>query len=153
MNLQEYLLAYPGFSAEPGVCHVVVASDAPDGPAVLVGALEDNPGTSPTNALERVTCAIAQHLFEDQCDFRLYQYEPQGLPDLKPTFYVISWNGESRSTPTWEQIDPADDEFLKEAQHSVKVDPYTMGALAGRTVIDATESAVVTDLRAAAPGS
>lgn len=155
MKIKEYLLAYPGFSAEPGVCHLIVASDAPDGPAVLIGDLKDNPGTSPTNALERVASAIAQHLFDGELAFRLYQYEPEGLPDLSPTFYSIVWQGaHPGSTPTWEPIEPIRDAFLARAMYRVKREPYTLRALAGLPVIDATESAnVVTELRGATAGS
>jgi len=155
MKIEEYLLAYPGFSAEPGICHLIVAGDAPGGPAVLIGDLEGNPGTSPTNALERVASAIAQRLFDGQLAFRLYQYEPEGLPDRSPTFYSIAWQGaHPGSMPTWNPINPASDAFLARAMYTVQREPYTLRALAGRPVIDATESAnVVTELRGAMAGS
>lgn len=153
MILEEYLLAYKAFSTEPGVCHVVLGRDAPEGSAVVVGDPEDNPGTSVTNAIERVASAIDHHLFHDKFDFRLYQYEPRGLPDLKPTFYVVIWRGgRPGSMPTWEPVLPEQDAFLAEASHHFEIPDYNLENLAGRQVIDATDPAdVVTRLKSARP--
>lgn len=144
MTIEQYLLAYQGFSTEPGVCHLLVARDAPDGRAALVGDPEDNPGTSPTNALERVAAAIAEHLFAGRSAFRLYQYEPHGLPELAPTFYAISWQGGVPfSKPAWDPVDPRQDPFLDEARRLVRESDYTLAALRGWPVIDATERASI----------
>jgi hypothetical protein len=154
MNLEQALLIYPGNSAEPGVCHLVIARDAPDGAAVLIGNPEDNPSTAPTNALERIAALIANRLFGGQLTFRLYQYEPEGVPTLAPTFYAIQWHGQhAGSMPTWDPVDPATDPFLSEAASLVRREPYTLKTLAGLPVIDATEPAgVVGELRTAASG-
>jgi len=152
MNLEQALLIYPGNSAEPGVCHLVFARDAPDGPAVLIGNPEDNPSTAPTNALERIAALIANRLFGGQLSFRLYQYEPEGVPTLAPTFYAIQWRGQQPgSMPTWEPIEPAADPFLAAADRLVRREPYTLKALAGLRIIDGTEPAgVVGELRTSA---
>lgn len=152
MNLDQALLIYPGNSAEPGVCHLVVSRDAPDGPAVLIGNPQDNPSTAPTNALERIAALIASRLFGGQFSFRLYQYEPEGVPTLEPTVYAIQWRGrDPGSMPTCDPVKPAGDPFLAAAEPLVRREPYTLKALAGMPVIDATEPAgVVGELRTAA---
>lgn len=144
MTIEQYLLAYSGFSAEPGVCHLVVSRDAPGGPVALVGELDDNPGTSTTNAMERVASAIAAAPQTPGAEFGLYQYDPQGLPDLKPSFYAVVFRGASFfSMPTWESVDPTSDEFLAEATDLVRAEDYSSRALHGIPVIDATERALV----------
>jgi len=105
MNIREYLLQYRGFGAEPGICHVVVAQNG--GPAtVLVGAPKENPGTSVTNALEEVAAQISTLILGGERDFPLYQYEPEGLPYRKPTFYRIVWTPKAFRMPQWEPVTP-----------------------------------------------
>ncbi len=111
MNIREYLLQYRGFGAEPGICHVVVAQD--DGPAtVLVGAPNENPGTSVTNALEEVSGEISTLILGGERDFRLYQYEPEGLPHRKPTFYRITWTPKAFRMPQWKPVTPESEQPL-----------------------------------------
>ena len=119
---------------------------------MLIGNPQDNPSTAPTNALELIAALIATRLRGGQLSFRLYQYEPEGVPTLTPSFYAIQWRGQQPgSMPTWDPVEPGSDPFLDAAGPLVRRDPYTLKALAGLPVIDATEPAgVVGELRTAA---
>ena len=142
--MSQYLLIFRGFARSPAWCHVLVAHDDRGKKAVLVGELEDNPGTSVINATEQVAEAISQRLLQGGRDFVLYEYITKGLPELKPTFYRIDWKGQPGlfSMPTWTPIDPQTDPWLRSLRHQVKENNYTFDALtAGRDLelIDARE--------------
>jgi len=107
--MNEYVLVFRGFARRPSWCHVVV-SDATNGDRhVLVGELDDNPGTTVTNAIEEVAHGIRRKIVKGKRNFDLYEYVPVGLPELKPTFYRIKWNGAPGrfAMPTWDVVDPS----------------------------------------------
>jgi hypothetical protein len=98
-------------------------------PNVLVGELQDNPGTTVRNATEEVARAIKRKLVPSG-QFDLYEYATRGLPSLAPTFYKINWRGAKRfSMPTWEVVDPLADPFLRSAKKLVRSHNYTAEAL------------------------
>jgi hypothetical protein len=111
MTIREYLLRYRGFAAEPGVCHVVVAQNDRSS-TVLVGSPEDNPGTSVTNALEQVAAEISTRILDGERNFPLYQYEPEGLPDFRPTFLRVAWTPEAFKMPQWTPVEPEREPLL-----------------------------------------
>jgi hypothetical protein len=60
---RELLLPYQGLNGFDGVCHVRVYEQPGQLPVVIVGALDDNPGTSITNAIEMVAAAVQRSEF------------------------------------------------------------------------------------------
>ena len=139
--MNEYILIFRGFGRSPSWCHAVVDEQ---GKKVLVGELDDNPGTTVTNAVEEVAEGISRKLLSGDGDFELYEYVPKGLPKLEPTFYRIVWQGQPGrfSEPAWEIVDPTTDEWLQDAQDSVMSHDYTskvLGADRELTAVDARE--------------
>jgi len=120
---------------------VVVASDTTRGTkAVLVGELDDNPGTTVTNAVEEVAESIRQELLGGDPNFELYEYVPKGLPKLRPTFYRIEWRGEPGrfSMPEWQVVEPDSDPWLRHLRSNVMEQGYT-----ARTLIDERKLEVI----------
>jgi hypothetical protein len=129
--MSQYILIFRGFARTPAWCHVIVGHDDRGQSAVLVGELDDNPGTSVINATEQVTEAISQRLLHGGREFELYEYIPKGLPDLTPTFYRIDWRGQAGmfSMPTWTVVDPEGDPWLRSLRKEVTETAYTFDAL------------------------
>jgi hypothetical protein len=141
--VSQYILRFRGFARRPSWCHAIVAHDDHGQKAVLVGELDDNPGTSTINAIEQVGEAIAEHLLSGNRSFALYQYVPKGLPDLEPTFYRVEWNGQpgSFSMPTWKVVVPQGDPWLRHLRNAVRDHDYTFDSLSSERdleLIDAT---------------
>jgi hypothetical protein len=130
--MNEYILVYPGFARSPGWCHVVVADNGQPG-VVLVGDLEDNPGTSVVNATEQIGTAISQRLFNGASadDFAMFEYYTGEGSDIAPTFLRVGWKGQLGhfSMPTWTSVDPAEDPRLRSISDRVRPDRYTFDAL------------------------
>lgn len=130
--MNEYILLYPGFARSPGWCHVVVADNGHPS-TVLVGDLDDNPGTSVINATEQIAAAISQRLFDGACpeDFAMFEYYTGGPPDTAPTFLLVEWKGERGhfSMPTWTTVDPSEEPRLRSISDRVRTDRYTFDAL------------------------
>jgi hypothetical protein len=123
----EYILVFRGFSRAPSYCHALVSEG--DQPTVLVGELADNPGTSVENAVERAAYGVAQTSLPDAQDFALYQFDPQGLPDLAPTFYRVEWGRGAYLDPTWTVVDPDATPALAGLRDRVRAAGYTAQAL------------------------
>jgi len=140
--MSQYILIFRGFARSPAWCHVIVAHDDRAKKAVLVGELDDNPGTSVINATEQVAEAISRRLLQGCRDFELYQYIPKGLPDLEPTFYRIDWRGQPGlfSMPTWTPVDPQMDQWLRSLRHEVKEKDYTFDALTAERDLELVDS-------------
>src|SRR5271155_5119795 len=75
----ESLLRYQGFHGTEGLCHVRVYEQAGRLPIVIVGALDDGPGTSTTNAIEMVAAAVQDGCFADSREFELVEYHPSSI--------------------------------------------------------------------------
>ncbi|MBV9334373.1 MAG: hypothetical protein JO243_00660 [Solirubrobacterales bacterium] len=131
--MSQYLVRYAGFARTPGVCHVVVARDTQGEAAVLVGELEDNPGTSTINAIEQIAALISKRLLTGSTSFSLYQYALVGIPEpeeLRPTFYRVRWEGgRAFAMPVWDVVEPDTDPWLRHIKGAVKPRDYTMNAL------------------------
>jgi hypothetical protein len=139
--MNEYILIFRGFGRSPGWCHAVVDKQEKK---VLVGELDDNPGTTVTNAVEEVAEGVYGRLLSGDRDFELYEYVPKGLPKLEPTFYRIVWRGQPGrfSMPAWDVVDPNTDNWLRGIQGLVMSHHYASEALrADRklTAVDARE--------------
>jgi hypothetical protein len=129
--MSEFILLYRGFANTRGWCHVVTS--APDVPAVLVGQLDDNPGTSVTNAIEEIAALLSAHLFEgaNSAEFEVYEYRIRRLPQPQAEFLRVDWNGEhgAFAMPTWDRISPADTPALEPLASHVRMTDYTFAAL------------------------
>jgi hypothetical protein len=81
----ELLLPYPGFCGFDGLCHVrvfVLCHRVPwRAPVVLVGGLDDNPGTSVTNVIEVVAAAVRRQVFPEGSRFVLVEHYADRLGD------------------------------------------------------------------------
>ena len=110
--------------------------------AVLVGELDDNPGTSVTNALEQVAESVRRELLDDDPNFDLYEYVPKGLPGLRPTFYKIEWRGEPGcfSMPEWQIVEPGSDPWLRHLRSNVMEQGYTARTLIAERKLDVIDS-------------
>jgi hypothetical protein len=137
--IRQYVLAFRGFSSRPGLCHVLVSTNG-SRPKALVGELLDNPGTSTTNAVEEVGAIISERLLKGSTEFDLYQFQPEGLPDLRPTFYAIEWmGGRPFRWPVWHIVLPQDDEWIAHAKRYLDAQNYTLERVRdGVEFIDAT---------------
>jgi hypothetical protein len=129
--MNECILIFRGFARTPGWCHVVVGEDDRGHKAVLVGELDDNPGTSVLNATEQIADAVSRTLLGGSSRFELYEFVTEGLPDLKPTFNRIDWKGPPGrfSMPTWNPVDPEADDWLRRLGGVVRSHDYTFKAL------------------------
>jgi hypothetical protein len=136
-HVQEYLLVYTGFGTSIGVCHVVL-SRSPEEAMVLVGQLEDNPGTSVTNAIERVAERISTNLLDGREAFELFEYFPGGGIVI-PRFARVTWEGgKPFYMPVWHEIEPISHPWLEVAARRVGQEPYTTESIHA-TVVDATD--------------
>jgi hypothetical protein len=129
--VNEFLLLYRGFAQTTGWCHVVVG----DGeiPVALVGQLEDNPGTSVTNAIEEIASILGKNVFggAGPSGFVLYEFQIRRLGDIRAAFLRIGWEGQPRSfsEPTWTPADPSADPLLSPLAEHVRLAEYTFAAL------------------------
>jgi hypothetical protein len=134
MALIEHLLEYPGWGLAWGRCHVIT-QDGVD--KVVVGGPAGNPGTSVVNAIEQIADAIEKHIHPDT--FELYEYLPWSVPTRRPSFQrVIFSPAESHKMPQWQDADPDNDPFLREALAAIKqYKPYELAQLSALRVVRA----------------
>jgi hypothetical protein len=146
--MSQFILVFRGLGRSPSWCHVVVASDERGAKAVLVGELDDNPGTTVTNALEEVAESIRRELLDGDPHFELYEYVPKGLPKLQPTFYKIEWRGQPGhfSMPDWQVVEPDSDPWLRRIREVVKEKAYTSQALIAERKLKVIDSRQHEDL-------
>jgi hypothetical protein len=128
--IEQYLLLFPGNSNLESQCHVLV--DREERWAVA-GQLDDNPGTSVTNALERVAQAIAERWFDDMSDFSLFEYTMHDPVDRVPALYEIRWHGGTFRMPEWTRSDRAN--RLLDVISPYIPDPYTSRDLRGAETV------------------
>lgn len=94
---RELLLRYQGKNGFDGVCHVRVYEQPGQLPTVIAGALEDNPGTSITNAIEMVAAAVQRSQFPEGREFNLIEHYPDTIDRRgTPTYALIHF--EHRAT-------------------------------------------------------
>jgi hypothetical protein len=81
------LLPYQGFHGTQGLCHLRVYEQPGRLPVVIAGALDDNPATSITNAIEMVAAEIQASVLTDGREFELIEHYPASLADARtPSF-------------------------------------------------------------------
>ena len=94
---RELLLRYQGKNGFDGVCYVRVYEQPGQLPTVIAGALEDNPGTSITNAIEMVATAVQRSQFPEGREFNLIEHYPDTIDRRgTPTYALIHF--EHRAT-------------------------------------------------------
>jgi hypothetical protein len=91
MNLtRERLLTYQGLNDFDGLCHVRIYEQPGQLPIVIAGALDDNPGTSITNAISMVASAVQRSEFSDGREFRLIEHYPDTIDGRgTPTYALV----------------------------------------------------------------
>jgi hypothetical protein len=91
MNLtRDLLLTYQGLNGFDGLCHVRIYEQPGQLPIVIVGALDDNPGTSITNAISMVAAAVQRRAFSDGREFRLIEHYPDTIDGRgTPTYALV----------------------------------------------------------------
>ena len=87
---RELLLAYPGLHGLDGLCHLRVYEQPDHLPVVIAGALDDNPGSSTTNAIARLAAAVQASQFPGGRGFRLIEHYPGTLDKRSiPTYALV----------------------------------------------------------------
>lgn len=76
----EGLLPYPGIAGMDGLCHIRVYQTPGRTPVVIVGQLDDNPGTAINNAIETIAGLINTQVLDDGREFQLITYHNTGGP-------------------------------------------------------------------------
>ena len=74
----ERLLSYPGIAGMDGLCHIRVYEASGENPVVIVGQLDDNPGTAVNNAIETIAGLIHAGVLSDGREFQLITYHTSG---------------------------------------------------------------------------
>jgi len=142
---RELLLPYQGLEAFQGpetfdgLCHLRVYEQPGHLPFVIAGGLDDNPGTSITNAIEMVAAAVQRTQFADGREFGLIEHYRDGIDERPtPTYSLVHFShrpleespeieGEFRH-PRWEPIDSVE-ELL-----GCKVSTWQRGLYTARTI-------------------
>jgi hypothetical protein len=142
-ELREYVMLFDGFAGRPSSCHLLLAP----GEGVVLGELDDNEGTSLTNALEFACAAVADEFFMRTTRFPIFEWIPHDLPTHRPDMLEIYWHASGFRLPEWRtpQGPPG---FVAQAEKLIRAtQPYTSQALADRRVamIDLTGRAFVLD--------
>ncbi len=75
----ESLLRYQGLHGTEGLCHVRVYEQAGRLSVAIVGARDDGPGTSTTNAIEMVAAAVQGACFAGGREFELIEHHPSSI--------------------------------------------------------------------------
>jgi hypothetical protein len=81
----EGVLGYQGLHGINGLCHVRQYEQPGVMPVVIVGQLDDNPGTSITNEIEMVAASVERVLFPEGREFRMIEHYPEATyASLRP---------------------------------------------------------------------
>jgi hypothetical protein len=87
---RELLLPYQGLNDFDGLCHIRVYEQPGQLPIVIAGGLDDNPGTSITNAIEMVAAAVQRNELSDGREFQLVEHYADTINHRgKPTYTLI----------------------------------------------------------------
>lgn len=123
--LPEFVLHFDGFAASQSWCHLLL--DERQG--VVLGELDDNPGTSLTNALELACAVIADRYFDRRTDFMIFEWLPHDLRTREPRLFEIKWHAPGFRLPEW--TGPTDlPPFASHAEEQIlRYQPYTAAVL------------------------
>ena len=126
---REHLLCFTGFTDRLSVCHLFVSQRG-----IVLGELEDNKGTSVTNALELVCAGVAARFFDGSVDFEVFEWLPKNVLIETGRMLEIKWHAAGLRLPEWRPVLklPA---YAQAAESEIrKLDPYTSRTLRRRGV-------------------
>jgi hypothetical protein len=86
---RELLLPYQGLHGLDGLAHIRIYEQPGQLPLVLAGALDDNPGSSLTNAITMLAAAVQHSQFADGREFRLIEHHPDTVDGLGTSTYAL----------------------------------------------------------------
>jgi hypothetical protein len=90
---RELLLPYQGLDAFNGLCHIRVYEQPGQLPVVIAGGLDDNPGSSITNAIEVLAATVQRSLFSDGREFHLIEHYRDGIDGRPaPTYALVHFS-------------------------------------------------------------
>jgi len=131
--LEQFVMEYRGFSARRGRCHVLLDRELA---SVLVGDPSDNPGTSVTNAIERVAYEVCEWFGVNAYEEALYQYVPWEPRFRRELTSQVEFEKDAWAMPTWTEADQAG-EFLSEALDVVRaIQPYQLTEMTQLEVVN-----------------
>ncbi|UTI63914.1 hypothetical protein NBH00_21545 [Paraconexibacter antarcticus] len=137
-NFDEFILRFHGFASTLSTCHAMVAP----GLGVVLGELDDNEGTSLTNALELACAAVAFRDFGGRSDFEVFEWLPSDPVNRRSSMLKIEWRAPGIRMPLW--VDSSDPPaYVRQALSRIRnVVPYTARALdlLGVPVFDAGDT-------------
>lgn len=125
----EYLLRFPGFSNRTSVCHLFLAGDG-----IVLGELEDNKGTSVTNALEIVCAGIVDTFFDGKTDFAVFEWIPHDVFTAEGRMLEIKWHASGFRMPEWLSVLRLPP-YAEEAESAIRAyRSYTYSAIRKRPI-------------------
>jgi hypothetical protein len=86
---RELLMPYQGLDGREGLCHVRVYEALGRLPVVIVGGLDDNPGTAIALVIETVAAAVQRRLFADGRQFHLIEHYRDPIEGLQTSRYAL----------------------------------------------------------------
>jgi hypothetical protein len=86
---RELLMPYQGLDGREGLCHVRVYEEFGRLPVVIVGGLDDNPGTAIALVIETVAAAVQRRLFADGRQFHLVEHYRDVIEGLRTSRYAL----------------------------------------------------------------
>src|SRR5271163_4197127 len=86
---RELLMPYQGLDGCEGLCHVRVYEALGRVPVVIVGGLDDNPGTAIALVIETVAAAVQRRLFADGRQFHLVEHYRDVIEGLQTSRYAL----------------------------------------------------------------
>ncbi len=86
---RELLMAYHGIDGREGLCHVRVYEELGRLPVVIVGGLDDNPGTAIALVIETVAATVQRRLFADGRQFHLVEHYRDVIEGLQRSMYAL----------------------------------------------------------------
>lgn len=86
---RELLMAYQGLDGCEGLCHVRVYEQPGRLAVVIVGGLDDNPGTAIALVIETVAAAVQRRLFADGREFRLIEHYRDAIDGSRTSTYAL----------------------------------------------------------------
>lgn len=106
---RELLLPYQGLHGYDGLAHIRIYEQPEQLPLALAGALDDNPGSSPTNAITLLAAAVQSSQFPDGRPFRLIEHYPRTLDGRGiPTYALVHFQRRSVHARSHENSHRAD---------------------------------------------
>jgi hypothetical protein len=103
--IHDTLLPFPGLHDIDGLCHVRVYERGGQPPVVIVGELDDNPGTKVRNGIEMVARAVQREFFADGTGFLLFERRPPLSENHEETFQLVDFSQEDSLGPHLSQVE------------------------------------------------